>query len=255
MSRKNDPDFTKLVQDQVKLNEETGELTFTNLYANLCLNVSWKKGLIVVPYSHIVWLLKYGRWPLTGYHIDHINDYALDNRPANLQEITEEDNHIKRRGRKIYRNYGSGKYGFGIVVSSDKRSGRYYVSRHLSRGHGKGDLKGIRRSLGGFDTLKEATDAVDKYIAEIKINGQAHLPKTPPKGKKKISAKLDAAMEELQALRLNGLTIREIAKLTGFDEGAVFSRVRNLGIRKHNMRPRSLALIKRRRNPPGVNTQ
>jgi hypothetical protein len=40
MARKNDPKFTKLIQDHVILNEETGILTFNNLYAGLRLNIS-----------------------------------------------------------------------------------------------------------------------------------------------------------------------------------------------------------------------
>lgn len=232
MSRKDDPGFIKLIQEHVSLDEETGRLTFTKLYANLCLNFGWKNKIIVVPYAHVVWLLKNNRWPVAGMHLDHINDNPQDNRPCNLQELTEEESQKKRRGRMVYRSYGTGKYGYGMGITYDKRDGRYYISRHLSRGHGSGELKTIKRSLGGADTIEEAEAKVAKYIEEIKANGLAYLPENPEKNPKKATIELNNAKERLRSLRKDGLTIREISRIAGLREGAVYSRIKDIGIDK-----------------------
>lgn len=176
MSRKNDPEFTRALLEHFSLNEETGVLKFNGLYAQTCLNIGSRKGIVVVPYSHVVWLLKHGQWPRDGFVLDHINDDSSDNRPANLQEITQDENQKKRRGRKVSRYYGSGKYGHGINVTLDKRSGRYYIRRHLSRGHGSGNLKTPRWGLGGFNSLVEAERMVNIYIAEIEKFGPTFVP-------------------------------------------------------------------------------
>jgi hypothetical protein len=94
--------------------------------------------------------------------LDHVNDDPMDNRPENLQEVTQAENQKKRRGRVVYRSYGTSKYGHGIHVHHDMRDGRWYVRRQLSRGHGDGDLKNVRKQLGGFATLAEAEERI-KY--------------------------------------------------------------------------------------------
>src|SRR5215831_8943635 len=100
MARKHDPAFVKLLLEHVKVTKN-GKLTFHNLYVNLVVNIGWKGKIIVVPYSHLVWLLTFGRWPKEGFVLDHINDVPTDNRPINLQEVTETENQRKRRGRRI----------------------------------------------------------------------------------------------------------------------------------------------------------
>ncbi len=230
MSRKNDPAFTKMVQDHIKLNEETGVLSLHGVYANLCVNIGWKGKLIVVPYSHIVWLLKHGQWPRAGFHVDHINDDPLDNRPGNLSEITEGENQKKRRGRMVYRSYGKGKYGFGMGVHHDKRDNRYYVDRHLSRGHGTGELKTIRIFIGGFDSIKEAEKKVAECIEEIKLRGLDFVPEGLKHKPKKATVMLDSVTPELRKLRTEGKSIQQISNLTGMRFGAVYSRVKDIDV-------------------------
>lgn len=232
MSRKDDPDFIELLLKSVTVDKDTGILSFERVYAQQCLNIGWKGKMIVVPYSHVVWLVTHKRWPQPGFHVDHINDNPQDNTPINLQELTEEDSQKKRRGRMVYRSYGTGKYGYGINISFDKRDGRYYVSRNLSRGHGDGDLKSIRRSLGGFDSLDQAESKVKEYIVEIEEKGLAHLPNAPGKKGRKISAALAKATQKIRYLRLKGRSIKEIAAITGFSMASVYSRVRDLGVDK-----------------------
>ena len=209
VSKKREPEFMKMLAKHASLNEDTGEIKFNNLYGNLCVNIGWKGSIIVVPYSHIVWFLKYGRWPKEGFVLDHINDDPLDNRPVNLQEMTEEQNQKKRRGRTVYRNYGRGKYGFGINVTLDKRDGRYYVQRYLSRGHGVGDLKTIRKGYGGFNTQAEAEQKVKELISEIKIMGLDYLPGyTNRKIEDKIELKIGAVYLRAKNVKKSSQRIR-----------------------------------------------
>lgn len=230
MSRKNDPDFTKMVEEHIQLDAKTGQIKLNGLYANLCLNIGWKGQLVVVPYSHIVWLLTRKRWPKNGLHVDHINDNPLDNRPENLQELTEENSHKKRRGRIVYRSYGTGKYGYGMYIHHDKRDDRFYVTRHLSRGHGDGDLRTIRKSLGGFDTLAEAETKVAECIEEIKKYGLDHVPAAAAKKDKRMTKLLDTVTPRLRDLRLKGHTIQEIADLTGMASGSIYKRIRDIDV-------------------------
>jgi hypothetical protein len=225
MARKDDPEFMQLLSKSISLDENTGTVKIHGIYGNLCINFGWKNELIVIPYSHVVWFAKYGCWPKKGNHLDHINDDPQDNRPCNLREITEAENQKKRRGRMVYRSYGTGKYGYGLNIYNDKRDGRFYVARNLSRGHGDGDLKTIKKSLGGFDTLEAAEAKVTEYIAEIEANGLDYVPIGEAKKAKRISTKLDAATEHLRELRIKGYTIQEIAKMTGFASGSIYKRI------------------------------
>lgn len=228
-ARKHDEDFKTLLRKALTMNEETGEIRLRGIYANLCMNFGWKGNLIVIPYSHVVWFAKYGDWPKDGMHIDHINDEALDNRPCNLQEITEEDNQKKRRGKRIYRSYGTGKYGYGLYLNHDKRDNRYYVTRHLSRGHGNGELKTIKKGLGGFNTLAEAEARIAEYIVEIKDKGLDYLPDVE-KSMRKDSIDLNAALPRIRSLRSKGYTIRKIVEITGFSHTSIYNRIRDIDI-------------------------
>ena len=175
-AKKHDPELIAFLLKNVKLNSTTGALRFNNLYASVHIDICWKGTVVSVPYSHVVWLKIKKRWPQKGFCIDHKNNEAMDNRPLNLQEITETENHEKRRGRLVYRSYGTGKYGHGLHIYNDKRDNRFYVTRQLSRGHGDGDLKNVKKSLGGFDTLKQAEAAVKQYTHEIEKYGPDHMP-------------------------------------------------------------------------------
>src|SRR5882672_5515167 len=209
MARKDDSDFIKLIKEHVTLDPDTGLLSFNNLYAQMSFTITFKGKKIVITYAHIVWLLSRGVWPIKGYHVDHINDNPQDNRPNNLQELTEDDSHKKRRGRLVYRTYGTGKYGYGMYIHHDKRDNRYYITRHLSRGHGEGDLKAIRQGLGGFDTLEQAEIKVTEYIEEIKVQ-----------------------TNELRRLRQEGKTIQQINEITGITSISIYNRVKDIDIDK-----------------------
>jgi transposase len=145
--------------------------------------------------------------------------------------VTEAENHKKRRGRLVYRSYGKGKYGYGMGIFHDKRgAGRYYVNRHLSRGHGTGELKTPRISCGGYSTLAEAEAKVAECIEEIKKHGLAYIPTPAKKQPKKSTIALNAATSRLRELRLAGNSIEKIAKSTGFTAIAIYNRVKDLKV-------------------------
>jgi len=167
MSKKTDIDFQRMLLDCAKVNETTGAVSFNDLYASLVINIGWKGGIISLPYSHVVWFLTHGRWPEDGKVLDHVNDNPMDNAPHNLAELIEEENHRKRRSRKVYRSYGKGKHGPGMSICHDKRDGRYYVRHQASRGHGDGDLKNVRTFVGGYATLDEAKVGARDFLASF----------------------------------------------------------------------------------------
>ena len=230
MSRKDDPDFMELIEKRVTLNEETGALHFDKIYAQMCFNITHKGKMVVVPYSHIVWLKKHKRWPIKGMHVDHIDDNPQNNRPDNLQELTEENSHKKRRGRMVYRTYGTGKYGYEIQVTYDRRDRRYYVTRHWSSGHGGGDLRGIKRSFGGYFSLKDAEHKVEIIIEEIKDRGIDYI---PPTGGRNVPPKIHTLEEKIEtrkirSLRKLGKPYQVIAKEIGRSLTYVYNRCNNL---------------------------
>lgn len=153
MIKRNDPEFMVFFKKHAKV-DENGWIKVIDCYANLGFNIGFKGCPVNITYANAVWFLTHGRWPKPGHHIDHIDDDSMNNRPDNLQEITEEANHFKRRGRKVYRSYGKGKYGHGFGILCDKRDGNYYVSRNISRGLTGGKSK--REGHGSFKTLAEA---------------------------------------------------------------------------------------------------
>lgn len=161
MIRRNDPEFMEFFKKHASV-DKNGNIKVKDCYANLGFNIGFKGCPVNVTYANAVWFLTHGRWPKPGHHIDHIDDDSLNNAPDNLQEITEAENQAKRRGRKVYRTYGSGKYGYGFAVYSDKRDGRFYVSRNISRGETGGKSKRI--GYGGFDSLEEAESVIAKQI-------------------------------------------------------------------------------------------
>lgn len=224
MFKKEDPGFMERLRGCATLDPKTGHILFKNMYAVDHLNMAYGGTTISTPRSHVVWFLHYARWPKKGYHIDHINDDPFDNRPENLQEITEQENQRKRRGRIVYRSYGKGKYGYGINVNFDKRDGRYYVTRHLSRGQ-TGGIRSVKSSAGGYDTLQGAEDRVTKLIEEIKLYGDDYLP-NPIKSQNRKTLAIDLKLDEIRKMRSEGMTVQAIADKLGFKHGAVYSRVR-----------------------------
>lgn len=164
LKKRDDPEFMKFLLEHVAV-DETGKLSVKDCYSHLGFNIGWNGTLVSVTYANLVFFLKNGRWPKPGHHIDHIDDDSLNNRPDNLQEITEAENQAKRRGRKVYRSYGSGKYGHGFGVHSDKRDGKHYVSRNISRGVTGG--KSRRVGYGGFDSLAAAEAKIAALVAGL----------------------------------------------------------------------------------------
>lgn len=164
MTRRNDPEFMEFFKKHASV-DETGHIRVKDCYANIGFNITFKGCPVNVTYANAVWFLTHGEWPKPGYHIDHIDDDSMNNRPDNLQEITEAENQAKRRGKRVYRSYGGGKYGHGFGTYSDKRDGKHYVSRNISRGVTGG--KSRRVGYGGFDTLAAAEAKISALIAAL----------------------------------------------------------------------------------------
>jgi hypothetical protein len=231
-AQKHDPEFMTLLTKCAHLDEATGALNFKEIYASVVINFGWKGSVVSIPYSHVVWFLKHGRWPKTGLYLDHINDNAMDNRPDNFQELTHKENQAKRRGRIVYRSYGTGKYGYGLHIIADKRDGRFYITRQLSRGHGAGDGKNIKKGLGGFDTLEAAEAKVVEYAKEVEANGLDHMPAYGGRDQRQISRRLQAETMRIRSLRSQGHTLEAIVNMTGFSFNTVRKKVMDIKVDK-----------------------
>lgn len=227
MGKKHDPDFMELLAKHGSLDEATGNIRFDGMYASVHIDISHKGSVVSVPHSHAVWFLKYRQWPKDGYQIDHVDNDPMNNAPDNLAEITHEKNQHKRRGRTVSRIYGTGKYGYGINLHSDKRDGRFYVTRCLSRGHGDGDLKNIRKSLGGYDSKDEAESAIQMFIVEIKREGEMFLPDVK-KTEKRQTVKIRQMTPHIRALRIKGLTLSAISESTGFSKITIYNLTKDI---------------------------
>lgn len=164
-SKKRDPQFEELLKKTTTV-DASGNLKVKGMYASTYINFGFGAGIISVPVSHVVWFLTHGRWPDDDKHIDHRDDDSMNNAPFNLQELTQVENQKKRRGRQVYRSYGSGKYGPGINIRQDPRDDRWYVTHQASRGHGNGDLKNVKKGLGGFPTEEAAKERADAFLKE-----------------------------------------------------------------------------------------
>ena len=241
--KKRDPEFMERLAECGRLDEETGGVRFEGMYVAAHFYFKEKNGAFAVPCSHVVWFLKHGRWPKDGYQLDHINDDSLDNRPANLQEMTKEDNQAKRRGRLVYRSYGKGRYGYGFGMYHDGRDDRYYIGRNLSRGLAKTYTKKTGVFLGGYDTKEEAEAKIAEYIEDVKKYGMDYMP--PPKEKKPSyrSVALREQREQIREMRIAGKTLHEISEITGLSQGALCGITKDLGIdRRHdNVGPKNKA--------------
>ncbi len=167
--KKHNEAFKEVLRKHARLKEDR-TIVFDGIYASLHVDVCWNNTVVTFPCSHLVFFLTHNRWPNAGMVLDHVNNNPFDNRLENLAEITEIENHKKKRNRTIYRSYGRGKYWHGVGVYLDKRDGRYYVAHQLSRGQHKKELGKVVISLGGFDTLDGAETRVRQYIAENGLN-------------------------------------------------------------------------------------
>jgi HNH endonuclease len=164
-AKKRDPRFEELLKKTTTV-DVFGNVKVKGMYASTYINFGFDGGIISVPVSHVVFFLTHGRWPDDDKHVDHCDDDSMNNAPSNLQELSQVDNHKKRRGRQVYRSYGSGKYGPGISIWQDSRDQRWYATHQASRGHGKGDLKNVKKGLGGFKTFDEAKARADSFLRE-----------------------------------------------------------------------------------------
>lgn len=224
LGKKYNPEFEKFFLEHASVDAE-GKISVKDCYAFIGFNIQWNGTLISMTYANAVWFLHHKRWPRSGYRVDHVNDLTFDNRPSNLQELTELENQKKRRGRIVYRSYGKGKYGYGMSVHYDKRDGYFYIGRNISRGFGEGDLKGIKVSLGRAATLEEAEQCVKAYITEIQEKGLNHIPIGPTKKAAAATIKADALIPKMKKLRKEGKTYQQIADTLGIRMGAVYKRL------------------------------
>lgn len=93
----------------------------------------------------VAWVMTYGRWPLPGLDIDHINGNRMDNRIANLREVTRSQNMENQKAAR--RNSSTGFLG---VLRNHNRFAAHIRAR------------GVTHYLGTFDTAEEAHRA---YLA------------------------------------------------------------------------------------------
>lgn len=92
----------------------------------------------------LAWLMIHGAWP-NGV-IDHINQNKLDNRLANLRDVTRQVNTQNNRLKKLGKLHGAKLAG----ANWDKYAGRWKASICIGGRH---------KHLGRFDTEQEAHEA------------------------------------------------------------------------------------------------
>ena len=102
----------------------------------------------------LAWLYVHGAWPLET--IDHINGDRLDNRLANLRDVT-----IGKNGQNKYRAKRTNGTGFLGVRTTDKRKNGF---RAVIKFDGK------TKNLGSFDTPEKAHEAYMAAKAKYHIS-------------------------------------------------------------------------------------
>ena len=102
--------------------------------------------------SRLVWLYFHGYLPPKGRVIDHINRNPLDNRLANLRDVSNKEN---SRNRTLSKNNTSGHAGVSLLKGERPRSWLAYVSLDCG--------KQINRA---YETYEEACIAADAMRAE-----------------------------------------------------------------------------------------
>ena len=79
----------------------------TKTYPVIAFSKGPKEGGMCIVVSRLVYAWVYGEVP-EGYVVDHINNDPFDNRPENLQLLTDKENNIKRfsdNGKKCFNQY------------------------------------------------------------------------------------------------------------------------------------------------------
>lgn len=149
------------LQDALHYDPETGVFTWKNDRQNHakagsvagCANTSgyWCIGIGKEnwPAHRLAWLYVHGRWPTD--QIDHINRNPLDNRIANLREVSASEN---RQNIPAYRTNKSGYKG----VHRFKANGKWQAQiRHERR----------RYHLGFYENVEDAAAAYAKAAAHL----------------------------------------------------------------------------------------
>lgn len=105
----------------------------------------------------LVWLYVYGRFPLRGFEIDHINRVKDDNTLYNLREVTRSRNQMNRDARA-----NSGYRGVHRLRNKKIRPYVAQVTINYKRHH-----------IGYFDTAEEAHSAYVNFLEQHEINDTA----------------------------------------------------------------------------------
>ena len=204
-----------------------GGLKLKGMYASIHVDIAHKGSITSVPYSHLVWFANKGAWPKEGYHLDHIDDDPLNNHIDNLQELTHTENQEKRRNRTVSRSFGTGKYGYGLSIQHAKDEHFYYVMQHISRGHHKESGRTLKRMIGRFESIGDAEAQIPFFIEMIKER-PGELLDSPAIIAKRVSIELMKNVQHMRALRSEGRTYEEIARLTGFSVSSVYEKTRGM---------------------------
>ncbi len=151
----------ELLHERLAYNPETGDLTWrvwrspnapaghiAGAVTGSYRHVSWGTGCRLKAHR-VAWALHHGRWPKC--HIDHIDGDGLNNRIANLREVTQGENMRNARQR---------------VGASGARG----VHRHGQKWRAKIQIGRRQILLGSFETIEEAKAAY--RAGERKYHGE-----------------------------------------------------------------------------------
>lgn len=127
---RNSVEFENYIRDNIVLDESNGQLHAYRISAAVSVTIQFNGKSVCVPYSYLVWFLKNKKWPNPTKQLDHIDDRPFNNKPSNLQEITQEENNAKRKG-KNNKLYGEGKYGYGIQIYLGNKDKIYRARQYL----------------------------------------------------------------------------------------------------------------------------